>query len=73
MYSAGTSEGQQASDYFGKWNWYATWYELAKGNILKMEKIGKMNIHEIHLFLAHKIDRAKLKSKLRQGKNVKEL
>jgi hypothetical protein len=38
-----------------------------------MEKIGKMNIHEIHLFLAHKIDRAKLKSKLRQGKNVKEL
>lgn len=32
-----------------------------------------MSVHEIHMFLAHRIDAAKLKSRLRQGKNVTQL
>lgn len=32
-----------------------------------------MNVHEVHLFLAHKIDKQKLKASLRQSGNVTEL
>jgi hypothetical protein len=68
VYGGGTSEGQQASDYFAKWEWYSTIYALAKGNILKFDKVLKLNVHEVHVFLAHKMDLQKLKAKLRQKK-----
>jgi hypothetical protein len=68
VYGTGTSEGNQAVDYFTKWGWYATLNELAKGNILKFDKILKMNIHEVHIFLAHKNDLSKLKASLRKPK-----
>lgn len=29
-----------------------------------MDKILKMNVHEVHLFLSHKIDKQKLKHKI---------
>ncbi len=66
IYSSTTSEGTSASDYFDKWKWYATLNELAHGNILNFEKILNLNVHEIHTFLAHKIDRAKLEEELRK-------
>jgi hypothetical protein len=54
-----------------KWGWYATIEDLAKGNILKIEKILKLNVHYIHKFLAHKIDKQKLKAKImKQGNNT---
>jgi hypothetical protein len=46
---------------------------MAKGNVLKFDKILKLPVHEMHTFLAHKIDRQKLKANLRKGKNVKQL
>jgi len=29
-----------------------------------------MNVHELHMFIAHKFDLRKLKEKLRKGNNV---
>ena len=40
------------------------------GDILKVKEIGKMNIHFVHTFLAHRIDNAKLKNNIRKGGNV---
>lgn len=33
----------------------------------------KINVHEIHTFLAHKADKTKLEALLRKGKNVTQL
>lgn len=46
---------------------------MAKGNVLRFDKILNLNVHEFHTFLAHKIDRRKLKADLRKGKNVTRL
>ena len=74
IYEGGTSEGSTASNYFRKWGWYATIDELAKGNILNYKKIVKLNVHEIHLFLAHKIDKMKMKaSVMKQSTNSIEI
>jgi hypothetical protein len=64
IYNGGTSEGKHASDYFEKWGWDATIFEMCKGKIWKLDKVLKTNIHEFHLFLAHKIDAQKLKHKI---------
>lgn len=32
-----------------------------------------MNVHEVHMFLAHKIDKQKLKALLRQPENTIQL
>jgi len=37
---------------------------LANENILKYESVLKLNIHEVHMFLAHKIDKGKLREEL---------
>lgn len=39
---------------------------LAGDNILNMNAVLEMNIHEIHIFLAHRIDRQKLEEQLRK-------
>jgi len=46
---------------------------MASGDILKVEEVLKINVWEMHTFLAHKIDKQKLEARLRKGKNVKEL
>ena len=68
VYGSGTSEGRKASEYFEQWGWYSTIYELAKGKPWKMEYITNMKVHEMHTFLAHKIDLQKLKADLRKKK-----
>lgn len=73
IYAGGTSEGKVASNYFEKWGWYATIDELAKGNLLKYEKVLKLNVHKIHLYLSHKIDKQKLKAELMRPKNEIQL
>ena len=47
--------------------------ELAKGKIWKLNDILKMEVHFVHFFLAHKIEKQKLKASLRKGENVTEL
>tara|TARA_R100001198_G_C5200177_1_gene189490 strand:+ start:450 stop:581 length:132 start_codon:yes stop_codon:yes gene_type:complete len=42
-------------------------------NILKMNKVLKINVHEAHVFLAHKIDRKKYKGKIRKPGTTTEL
>ena len=64
IYGGGTTEGKNASEYFEKWGWDATIFELCKGKIWKLETVLNTNIHELHLFLAHKIDKQKLKHKI---------
>lgn len=68
IYSGGGSSEEMASSFFEKWGWYATIFDLAKGNILKIDKVLDKNIHEFHLFLAHKIDKQKLKERLMKSK-----
>lgn len=54
-----------------KWGWYATIVELARNDINKIEKVLKKNVHEVHIFLAHKIDKQKLKAQImRNGNNA---
>ena len=39
-----------------------------------MKQIEQMNVHEVHLFLCHKIDKQKLKAKImKQASNTIEL
>jgi len=38
-----------------------------KGKIWKQKKVLKMKVHKIHLFLAHQIDKQKLKHKITTG------
>jgi hypothetical protein len=64
---SGTSESL-STDYFEKWGWYATLVDVSKGDILKMAKVFKKNVHEFHLFVAHKIDKQKLKERLMKRK-----
>lgn len=68
----GTSEGDASLDYFKRWGWYATLVELTNtneegtGDILKLKKIMNLNIHEIHVFLSHRIDKQKTVASLRK-------
>lgn len=73
IYGSGTSEGRIASDYFEKWGWYATIDELAKGKLWKYKEVLKLNIHEIHLYLAHRLDKKKLKAEIMKPKNEIQL
>lgn len=73
MYGGGTSEGSAAVDYFKKWGWYATLQDAVNGNYFEFKKLLKENVHEFHLHFAHKIDKQKLESLLRQGANTIEL
>ncbi len=73
IYNGGSSEGSANTEYFEKWGWYVTIAELAKMNILKMNKVLKINVHEAHVFLAHKIDRKKYKGKIRKPGTTTEL
>ena len=71
---SGTSEGKQASDFWFKWGWYATIVELASNDLLKINEVLEMQANEMLLFLAHKLDRAKLEASLRKpNSNVTQL
>ena len=71
--SGGTSEGESASDYWFKWGWYATIVELASNDILKIDSVLETEVKEMLMFLAHKLDKAKLEESLRKGSNVTQL
>ena len=74
IYGSGTTEGKAASDYFQKWGWDATIFDLCKGKVWNLSKVLNTNIHEFHLFLAYKIDTRKLKHKImNQNSNTIEL
>jgi len=60
IYNSGTSEGNDSLEYFKKWNWYATIVELSNDDLHKVKDTLKLNVHEAHLFLAHKIDKMKM-------------
>ncbi len=64
IYDGGTSEGQDAVNYFSKWGWYATIKTLARDKPWKIDKITNLNIHQIHNFLAADIDEKRFKHKL---------
>ena len=72
IYTQGTKEGQQASEYFKKWRWYATFVSLTNtnedgiGDILKVKEVMGLGVHEIHAFLAHRIDNQNLKDSIRK-------
>lgn len=72
IYQQGTSEGVEASEYFKTWGWYATIVSLTDtteegiGDILKVNKVLDLEVHEIHVFLAHRIDKQKLVASIRK-------
>ena len=43
--------------YTQKWGWYAILYDLANGDILKIESVTKTKIYEALTFLSYKQDR----------------
>ena len=74
VYGGGTNEGSTALDYFVKWGFYASLFELGNGDLFEIRKLGKANIHEIHVVLACKKDTMKLKHKIQTGnKNTIDL
>ena len=66
IYGSGTSEGSEATGYFEKWGWIASIDELCKGKRWKWEYFLNMNVYEFHLTLAHKLDKDKMKARVRQ-------
>jgi hypothetical protein len=61
VYGGGTSEGNSALEYFNKWGFYATLFDLANGNKSELDILLQTNIHEIHTLLACRNDTMKLK------------
>ena len=43
-----------------KWGWYATIVEISNDNVHKVDETLRLNVHEFHIFLAHKIDKMKM-------------
>ena len=68
MYGGGTSEGAIALNYFEKWGFYASIYDLAKGNHFEIDKLLKENIHNLHVTLAIRNDTNKLTAELSKPK-----
>jgi hypothetical protein len=68
VYGSGTSEGVSALDYFDKWGFYASIYELANGDLFKIDKLLKENILKTHVVLACRNDTMKLKHKIQTQK-----
>lgn len=68
VYGGGTKEGVDALDYFNKWGFYATIYELGNGDLFKIDKLLKENIHKTHVVLACRNDTMKLKHKIQTQK-----
>jgi hypothetical protein len=61
-------------DYFTKWGWYPSIVDvIAKGKPWKIDWATKLNVHKAHIFIAHRIDKQKLKAELRQRKGVTKL
>ena len=71
---SGTSEGKQASDFWFKWGWYASLYDLCQGDMTKMPTVLDTPALEMLMWMAHKLDRAKLEASLRKpNSNVTQL
>ena len=68
MYGGGTTEGSVAIKYFDKWGFYASIYELAKGDHFYIKKLLKENIRKLHVTLAIRNDTNKLKAELSKPK-----
>lgn len=66
IFGKGTDEGSIAEQFFDKWGWYATVYQLAGKNLLNMEAVFNTNIHELLTFEDHRKDRDQLESFLRE-------
>jgi len=46
---------------------------MASNDILKIDKVLEIPVHEFHTFLAHKLDRQNMEAILRKGNNVTQL
>ena len=68
VYGGGTSEGVKALDYFAKWGFYASIYELGNGNHFEVKKLLNENVHELHVTLAIRNDTNKLTAELSKPK-----
>ena len=64
---------KQATDYFKKWGWYVSIEMIANNDILKIDRVLEIPVHEFHTFLAHKLDRQNMEAILRKGNNVTQL
>ena len=68
MYAGGTSEGNNALDYFNKWGFYATLYDLADGSLINLDRLLVTDIHKLHVMLAIRNDTMKLKHTIQNQK-----
>ncbi len=68
VYSGGTSEGNSSLEYFKKWGFYDTVYDLGESNIDRVDKLLDTNIHKIHVLLAIRNDTMKLKHNIQNQK-----
>jgi hypothetical protein len=68
VYGGGTSEGVDAKNYFEKWDFYATLYDLAGGDLFMIDRLLKENIHKTHVVLACRNDTMKLKHRIQTKK-----
>tara|TARA_R110000787_G_scaffold29293_1_gene79423 strand:+ start:165 stop:428 length:264 start_codon:yes stop_codon:yes gene_type:complete len=68
VYGGGTSEGGDALNYFNKWGFYASLYELGEGKHFEIKRLGGENIHELHVTLSIRNDTNNLKHKIQTKK-----
>tara|TARA_R110000782_G_scaffold124681_1_gene216161 strand:- start:254 stop:490 length:237 start_codon:yes stop_codon:yes gene_type:complete len=68
VYGGGTSEGVDALNYFEKWGYYATIFDLAGGDLFKIDRLLKESVHKTHVVLACRNDTMKLKHKIQTQK-----
>jgi len=68
VYSGGTNEGNTALNYFNKWGFYATVYDLGEGDLDRVDKLLSTNIHKLHVLLSIRNDTLKLKHKIQNQK-----
>lgn len=76
IFNSGTNEGHDAEEHFEIFGWYATIKKLAKNNVLKINKVLALEMHECLLFLACEISETKIKIKEMNktaGKNMHQL
>ena len=64
IFGQGTKGGLDRVSQFGaKWGWYHSIYELAKGDVTRVEHITELNIHQCFMMMSYLKDKNDLENK----------
>ena len=66
--SNGNSSFSRAEGFSQKWGWYQSLYGLSKGNIMKLDEITKLKLHQCLQHLAFEKDKYELEAQMLKKK-----